>query len=333
LRNRANKTAGSSVKGGIHSLGLTLHVGEDFEWLTTGIRAIAEPVVWGMLLRGDRLGHAIAITFEPEKWWERRTGRVIQTTRFERLLDLAFLARYTDEAKEEDSEKRTPEQESWLMTEISSIVSAIWGESKTTHLAKKPIDVAKTLWETLGTKSMRVLMSGRSSHGGLFPEAWLYSYLWNFSTRDRAHHTVRLKVEPSHEIALVVLARNRVIRELSRLQICIESNPTSNLVVAGLDSIAAQTALHHRFSKSDNSPKFRLPWTISTDDPISFSTTLADEYAYAWAGMVLEYPEPCEPCDARALLDEAAATSMRMRFAIPGGNRKRSNIARAPRSE
>ena len=57
-----------------------------------------------------------------------------------------------------------------------------------------------------------------------------------------------------------------------------------------------------------------LTWTISTDDPITFSTTLADEYAYAWAGMTMRANDPVDPSYARALLDEAAATSMRTRF-------------------
>jgi hypothetical protein len=207
------------------------------------------------------------------------------------------------------------------------MVSSIWGESTEAQSDKNLIRTAKTFWKILGTKTTRTLMSGRTSQDRYIPETWLYNYLWNFSTRNRAHDTVRLKVEPSSEISLVINARKRVIRELSRRQICIESNPTSNLVVAGLDAVAAQTALHHRFSSNEKSPKYRLPWTISTDDPISFSTTLADEYAYAWAGMVLEYPDHCEPCDARALLDEAAATSMRMRFAIPHNGRNRLNEA------
>ena len=59
-----------------------------------------------------------------------------------------------------------------------------------------------------------------------------------------------------------------------------------------------------------------LTWTISTDDPITFSTTLADEYAYAWAGMTMRAKNPVDPAYARALLDEAAATSMRTRFTV-----------------
>ena len=69
-----------SSRRGLVALGLTLHVGEDFGWLTSGIRAVAEPIEWGLLMRGDRLGHAIAITVDPSKWWSRYVGRSLKGT-------------------------------------------------------------------------------------------------------------------------------------------------------------------------------------------------------------------------------------------------------------
>src|ERR1700686_1941721 len=80
--------------------------------------------------------------------------------------------------------------------------------------------------------------------------------------------------------------------------------------------------LKRRPTKVAGFGKETLTWTISTDDPITFSTTLADEYAYAWAGMVLRQNKPYDPSYARALLDEAAETSMRMRFTVPGHDRE-----------
>jgi len=85
---------------------------------------------------------------------------------------------------------------------------------------------------------------------------------------------------------------------------------------------AAQDFLQQRPTRDAG---LTLTWTISTDDPITFSTTLADEYAYAWAGMVLRDKNPYDPSYARALLDEAAATSMRMRFTVPRDDRKVTN--------
>ena len=101
---------------------------------------------------------------------------------------------------------------------------------------------------------------------------------------------------------------------MARMQICVEVNPTSNLVVGGLDAVVGQELLRQRPTASEGFGEETLTWTISTDDPITFCTTLADEYAYAWAGMIMREDEPLDPAFARALLDDAAATSMRMRF-------------------
>jgi adenosine deaminase len=119
------------------------------------------------------------------------------------------------------------------------------------------------------------------------------------------------------ECELLTIAREKLIHEVAAWQICIESNPTSNLVVGSLDAVAAQDFLHRRPTIATTAGQDTLTWTIGTDDPITFATTLADEYAYAWAGMVVRNKEAYDPSYARALLDEAAATSMRMRFTVP----------------
>jgi hypothetical protein len=58
-----------------------------------------------------------------------------------------------------------------------------------------------------------------------------------------------------------------------------------------------------------------LPIAISADDPITFATRLADEYAYAWAGMVVA--GGVSPTYARQWLDEATETAWRSRFTVP----------------
>jgi adenosine deaminase len=135
----------------------------------------------------------------------------------------------------------------------------------------------------------------------------------------RAQGEMGLPVDSTthHERDLLTKARARLIRELARWQIPIESNPSSNLVVASLDAMASQDFLAQTPHEKRKAGHETLPWTISTDDPITFATSLADEYAYAWAGMVLREKDPFDPAHARALLEEAAATSMRTRFTLP----------------
>ena len=52
----------------IRPLRLTVHAGEDFRHLLTGLRAVHEPFWWEMMRRGDRLGHALALGWDPYLW-------------------------------------------------------------------------------------------------------------------------------------------------------------------------------------------------------------------------------------------------------------------------
>lgn len=314
LTSASNRFVAQRPRSTIAPLRLTLHAGEDFVWLTSGVRAVAEPFVWKLMQRGDRIGHGIAITMTATDWWGRRAGRVFRIPRMDHLLNLAFLARYATD--------RSSEQESWLRTQIRRSAENIWPRG----LVRQSQDVigdAIDYWETLGTSLPRTFAKlRRKPAAARTAHRWLYSYLWDRSTQVAAAADIAIAVEPQDiaswvECELLEVARQKLIRELASWQICIESNPTSNLVVGSLDAITAQDFLHRRPTVAARQGDETLTWTISTDDPITFSTTLADEYAYAWAGMVLRAKNPYDPAYARALLDEAAATSMRMRFTIP----------------
>ena len=114
LRESSRTIAASRPGLRIEPLRLTLHAGEDFRWLTSGLRAIAEPFRWGLIERGDRIGHGIAITLDPKEWRQQNKRKKVCISHFDRLLDLAFLATYT--------KRRTAAQERWLRNETKKIV-------------------------------------------------------------------------------------------------------------------------------------------------------------------------------------------------------------------
>lgn len=338
LRNRSRHVAGRNPHLRLQPLRLTLHAGEDFRWLTSGVRAVAEPFVWSLIQRGDRIGHGIAITLDPKKWWSQKSRDVVRVKRFDRLLDLAFLADYVD--------RPTRDQREWLRAEITRIVQSMKLEPV---LAQPPsvaidvdvVDTAKRLWRALGTPTTRRLMatSKFAAESASRHEQWIYAYLWTRRLHVLGDEEIPMRLDPDrgdllvdadfNERDLLVEARKKLIREVARWQVCIESSPSSNLIVGSLESMLAQDFLHRRpTSPAEQKGEETLMWTISTDDPITFSTTLADEYAYAWAGMVLRKDKPYDPAYARALLDEAAATSMRTRFTIPADEDERRDNRR-----
>jgi hypothetical protein len=325
LRHRSEDIVARSRRRYLQPLRLSLHAGEDFQWLTTGVRAIAEPFVWNLLRRGDRIGHGIAITLDPKKWWQKKSRDVVNVKRFDCFLNLAFLAEYVPEA--------TRDQREWLRESLIDIVRQLALDGGGTNGLRGGSDIVQTarrFWRSLGTPALRRIIATPSS--GVAGEhrhlLWLHRYLWKRSVHERGDEKITRRLEGDrgslaiasdhNELDLLTEARKRVIHDLARWQICIEANPTSNLVVGSLESMLAQDFLHRRPTvPAAHQGDETLLWTISTDDPITFSTTLADEYAYAWAGMVLRQDKPYDPAYARAVLDEAAATSMRTRFTIP----------------
>jgi len=68
------------------------HVGEDFRDIITGLRNIFEAVVFLQLSEGDRIGHALALGVDPEKFLARRRYG-IKLTKHE-VLDNAIFAYY-----------------------------------------------------------------------------------------------------------------------------------------------------------------------------------------------------------------------------------------------
>lgn len=333
LRDRSSAIAGRRPGLKLQPLRLTLHAGEDFEWLTSGMRAVAEPFHWKLIERGDRIGHGIAVTLDPAEWWRKRAGTtLIKVKRIDRLLDLAFLAVYTealahggrDVHERRLARGRSWMQERWLGARVEEAVRALGLPTPENISRPELVQHAKLFWsEIAGALGRRIRASNnRPGPGARLYEQWLYSYLWNRSVQERAEADdkkteLRIGSPRSIECTLLTKARLRLIRELARWQIPIESNPSSNLVVASLDAMSSQDFLAQTVEEARKAGNETLPWTISTDDPITFATSLADEYAYAWAGMVLREEDPYDPAHARALLDQAAATSMRTRFTVP----------------
>ena len=327
VRERSQDVAGSRPALRLEPLRLTVHVGEDFRSLTSGMRAVAEPFHWKLIERGDRIGHGLALTLDPGKWFDRHRGEVLIVKRFDRLLDLAFLAVYAKK------EKHNSRQRTWLRKQIIDMVTSIGFEPESSMKSDEDVvETTKNLWKSLGCRSTRRLLTTDRFPDGERHERWMHSYLWHRSVQKRANHEVRIPVVDDvndigddgekavenlrHECDLLKQAHRTLLLEVARWQVCIESNPSSNLVVGSLDAMSAQDFLARRPTQEMSKRGATLTWTISTDDPITFSTTLADEYAYAWAGMTMRAKNSVDPAYARALLDEAAATSMRTRFTV-----------------
>jgi hypothetical protein len=292
LREVARKVA-AKAGGKLRPLRLTYHTGEDFDHIATGLRAVQEPLVWGLMARGDRLGHALALGLDPAEWagWtQKRLGTpVLKMRAWDRLLDLGWL-RFAN--RHYQLSVSFDENSRWAQEALELLKMADPKENDGVFAAQA-LEQAETLWWRLGksTKSGDWIAELRRRP----PKAML----------DNNHPVdLNLDMERLGQISQAIGV------DVARSGITIEVNPSSNLLVAGMPNPLAQPMF--RLRPLLRTERHAQAISISPDDPLTFATSVADEYAYAWAGMVVGADQPAHY--ARDWLEEAAACSMRARF-------------------
>ena len=110
---------------GVPPLRITVHAGEDFVHLLTGLRRLDDAIQHLDLEESDRIGHGIALGLDPVTWFER-VGQVVQTKE-ERLFDLVWeWDCYANQGVDVGSE-RLP----YLRSTIARLALGMFGEPQT----------------------------------------------------------------------------------------------------------------------------------------------------------------------------------------------------------
>jgi hypothetical protein len=296
----SNRVVAEHPGAGLRPLRSAYHLGEDFDHILTGLRAIFEPFEWGMVARGDRLGHAVALGVGAREWSARNPYVLVRP--WDRLLDIGFVCWAAD--KRLIGESVVPSNT--MRGEVRDVLKVLFGASD----VQDPLHVARVLWD--GLRDLRF-----DPWRSVDPRA-LHEALKNGSGDVAALCVSRLTepgdkaaggaamartttIETARELPLLEAVQRLVCDRVAPWQTAIEVNPSSNLLIAGFKSLFEEPLFH------DDT----LPITIHADDPLTFATSLADEYAYAWAGMLRA---GTRPADATAQLERAAALSRRYAF-------------------
>lgn len=299
MRDRSRQLAAAYPALNLHPLRLTLHVGEDFTHLLGGLRAVHEPFLWQVVHRGDRLGHALALGLDPARWVLAHPR--VYVRRWDRALDLLWARRLLAAER---------------LDVPGALVVALTDELQG-HLreARTGLDVheAEQILMLLGDPEYLRSIAATPPSGGSGAQTVVADRLESPIEPDGHPWNAALTIEPAAELPLLRAIGDWLRAHIARWQTAIELNPSSNLIIGALDHPLAQPGYQIR-PTAPTEPR-ALPTTVSADDPITFATTAADEYAYAWAGMVCEGDVP--PGSARAWIDEAAASAWRARFTLP----------------
>ena len=298
---------------GVPPLRITVHAGEDFVHLLSGLRRLDDAIEHLGLEEGDRIGHGIALGLNPETWFQR-IGRVVQS-REERLFDLVWeWDCYANRGVAAQSE-RLP----YLMSTIGRLARKMFGEPHT------PDDLVHFVQElhteqALKTQGFpdrpRYQLSGAIRRGdnengslNLLRKYLRSTQVWR---NGRALETIEPRELEQDREALHRLQR-ALRQKVGTRGLTVEVNPSSNLLIGDLGRLEEHPIWRLRpVQPVDEIPPLSV--CIGSDDPLTFATTLPHEYQLLF-DQILQAGQSQDV--ALGWLENARETGMRARFTLP----------------
>jgi hypothetical protein len=276
----------------------TVHAGEDFSHLLTGLRHVDEAVEVLELREGDRIGHGIALGIDPARWADR-IGRVAMPLE-DRTLDLAWEWGWWSRRGGGSDAGRI----AYLAREIPRL-TAVWFGTPLDPLQIEQLgeDLADAdrLRAAGFPDGRRVTASGERS-------ALLAHFLTDAATFRAGRRIVW--VDPRGELDALQRIQASLRAELGRRGLAVEINPTSNLLIGDLGDLAGHP-LWRLHSPMPGGSEQRLAVTVGSDDPLTFNSTLPMEYQLLFDTLVLAGLSDAE---ALAWLDGVRRTGLQRRF-------------------
>ena len=284
-------------------LRMTYHVGEDFFDIVDGLRAIDEVLLFCGLKRNSRLGHALALGIDPYKYYEYKKYKLVLSKQV-LMDDLAWIL---VKAKETGCNI-----ESQLKTELEQrfyyLYQNVYGDAFSDKMDVTYRDYYQS-WKLrgdnpelyrLGEKEFqdcvehqqRALIrfdryafnSGLKTQGEIIRSKeklrkLYYAYHYNKFVREKGQEQEEFKVDQRYA-ELVYQVQNKMIAQLTRDSIAIETNPSSNYLIGTIQKYDEHPILRFNSRKLKTPEKnMSLSVSINTDDQGVFDTLLENEYA------------------------------------------------------
>ena len=279
----------------------TVHAGEDFVHLLTGMRHIDEALDQLGLGEGDRIGHGIALGIEPHNW-VRRAGRIAMTLE-DRLLDLVWEWSWYGQQGVAPVGGRGV----FLVNEIARLSEAVFEE---------PVDPYQLV------RLRRDLCdSGRLYEAG-FPDGphpsppphtrtdLLVRYLTDRALFERGRRVIW--VDPTLEVDALVGLQAGLRGKLGHRGITVEVNPVSNLLIGDLGDLTSHPLWRLRPPRGGgDAPPVSI--CVGSDDPIIFASHLRHEYQFLTDALTLAGLSEEE---ARQWVDRTRECGLESRFTL-----------------
>lgn len=311
VQRAAERAVGRLPPGGSDAaFGTTIHVGEEFRTLQDGLRRVHELLETGVLRPQERLGHALVLGTDPDRW-ARRVGRVYQPLD-ERVDDLLWeLDLYGAGLVSPD-----PARFAVVCDELGRLGRRLFQVSLPLDWLRQARNArhAAGVLEQLRYPTGPVPRSAGASGVLVSPRAVLVHWLSDPGVRHRGAEVVPVDTD-DRAVRFLCAAQALLVERLSRIEVTVEANPSSNLIVGDLDCLEDHPALRLQPIRDEvarSAPRVLL--SVNSDDPTVFATSLADEFAYLYAAL-LTGGVPAQ--DALAWIDRVRRNGLRSRFTIP----------------
>ncbi|HKS23412.1 MAG TPA: hypothetical protein VJZ76_11470 [Thermoanaerobaculia bacterium] len=261
-------------------LRVTWHGGEDFRRLAEGIRRMHEPIEFGLLSPGDRIGHGIALGSDPRRML--RDFPTVMQPREERLFDLLWeLVRYRRGDMEPELSRIEVARE-----QASALGAAIFGDEVSLDALiamREELHCVRKL-DRIGFAVPQPL--DLPPFDGLRADSLVRYYLRDPAVYRRAIVPIEVTMTES-EVAMLESAQRFLAGTMGRMEITIESNPSSNQLIGDMSDLGEHPAFRIQPLPGDKPAlDSGVPMSINTDNPITFATRLADEYAYVYYALL-----------------------------------------------
>lgn len=256
---------------GLKPIRVTYHVGEEYQRLTEGLRRIHELIEFRVIRCRDRLGHALALGANVETWI-REAPLAFQPVE-DRLDDLLW-----EWDRYQRGELIPPQGR------LSRIEALIRVYARELYQAEPPISALSlarqmrhfpTQLDTIGFNSER-----RPTNPPEGASLLLWQYLTDRNVYARGQRLIKVLAGDDNERMFLEDAQRWLQKKIQALSVTIEINPTSNLLIANLQGMQRHPVVD--LAELDSC---QLRFSINSDDPLTFATTLADEYAYLYGAL------------------------------------------------
>lgn len=295
---------GSPFEDKVPQLRLSYHVGEENQDVLDGIRAIDEAMFFLNMGSGDRLGHATMLGVDAVEWYYKN-DYTISIRQQDYLDNVAWLYQRM-------VNYHLPNEDNlleYLEREFHTYFELIYREAleqEYVQLESKDFDIHNyyASWELRGDDP-KLYETGCYDPPVHYASIWddysrnkkvpkekremekvvaiYHAYHYSPLVREKGNKSIVVKI-PLHMVRGIQGTQKMLMREIVQKGIFIETNPTSNVLIGGLDGYGNHPIVNFYNKGLTNRQEeldgcFQINVSINTDDLGVFMTSLSNEYS------------------------------------------------------